>query len=94
MAFMPFPCNGLLLFCVNLPKVLLMFFNKFASSSIPYFNIYGGESSRILNSEFETVQGSVVVVEVVVVIVLFTVILSKDTFMMITVLIGVHVYQH
>ena len=38
MAAMPFPCNGHLLCCVNIPTVLLMFFNKFASCPIPYFN--------------------------------------------------------
>ena len=27
MASMPFPCNGHLLCCVNIPTVLLMFFN-------------------------------------------------------------------
>ena len=37
---MPFPCNGHLLCCVNIPAVLLMFFNKFASCSIPYFNLF------------------------------------------------------
>ena len=37
MAAIPFPCNGHLLCCVNIPTVLLMFFNKFASCSIPYF---------------------------------------------------------
>ena len=35
---MPFPCNGHVFCCVNIPTVLLMFFNKFASCSIPYFN--------------------------------------------------------
>ena len=38
MAAMLFPCNGHLLCCVNIPTVLLMFFNKLASCSIPYFN--------------------------------------------------------
>ena len=40
MVAMPFPCNGLLLCCVNLPKVLLKFCNKSASYSIPYFNLF------------------------------------------------------
>ena len=40
MAPMLFPCNGLLLCWVNLPKVLLMFLNKFDSCSIPYFNFF------------------------------------------------------
>ena len=40
MAALPFPCNGLLLCCVNLSKVFLMFFNKFASCSFPYFIIF------------------------------------------------------
>ena len=40
MAAMPFPCNGHLLCCVNIPTVLLMFFNKFASCSIPFFNLF------------------------------------------------------
>ena len=31
MVAMPLPCNGFLLCCVNIPTVLLMFFNKFAS---------------------------------------------------------------
>ena len=39
MAAIPFPCNGHLLCCVKKPTVLLMFFNKFASCSIPYFNL-------------------------------------------------------
>ena len=34
----PFPYNGHLLCCVNIPTVLLMFFNKFANCSIPCFN--------------------------------------------------------
>ena len=34
---MPFPCNGLMLCCVNIPTVLLMFFNKFASCSFYFF---------------------------------------------------------
>ena len=38
MAAMPFPYNGRLLCCVNIPTVLLMFLNKFASYSVPYFN--------------------------------------------------------
>ena len=38
MAAMPFPCNCHLLCCVNISTVLLMFFSKFASCSIPYFN--------------------------------------------------------
>ena len=36
---LPFPCNGHLLCCVNIPTVLLMFFYKFASS-IPYFSLF------------------------------------------------------
>ena len=39
MAAMPFPCNSLLLWYVNIPTVLLMFFNEFASCSIPCFNL-------------------------------------------------------
>ena len=39
LAAMPFPCNGLLLCCVNIPTLLFMFSNKLASCSIPYFNI-------------------------------------------------------
>ena len=37
MAAMPFPCNGLsfVVFILNIPTVLLMFFHKFASS-IPF----------------------------------------------------------
>ena len=38
MAAMLFLCNGHLLCCVNIPTGLLMFFNKFASCSILYFN--------------------------------------------------------
>ena len=37
---MPFPCNGLMLCFVNIPTVLLMFFNKFSSCSIPHFNYF------------------------------------------------------
>ena len=40
MAAMPFPCNAHLFCFVNIPTVLLMFFNKFASCSIPYFNLF------------------------------------------------------
>ena len=32
---MQFPCNGHLLCCVKIPTVLLMFFNKLASCSVP-----------------------------------------------------------
>ena len=39
MAAIPFPCNGLLLRCVNIPTVLLMFFNKFARNSVLFFSI-------------------------------------------------------
>ena len=35
MAAMPFPCNGHLLCRVNIRTVLLMFFHKLASCSIP-----------------------------------------------------------
>ena len=37
---MPFLCNGLMLCCDNIPTVLLMFFNKFSSCSVPYFNLF------------------------------------------------------
>ena len=40
MVAMPFPCNGLLLCCVNIPAILLVFFNEFAFCSIPYFNLF------------------------------------------------------
>ena len=40
MAAMPFPCKDHLLCCVNIPTVLLMFFNNFASCTIPYFNLF------------------------------------------------------
>ena len=40
MAAIPLPCNGHLLCCVNIPTILLIFFNKFASCSIPYFNLF------------------------------------------------------
>ena len=50
MAAIPFPCNGLLLCCVNIPTVLLMFFNKFASCSIPYFNSNLINKANIMSS--------------------------------------------
>ena len=50
-AAMPFPFNCLLICCVNLPKVLFMFFNKFASCSIHYFIIFIVDSLALaLNS--------------------------------------------
>ena len=47
MAAMPFPCNGLMLCCVNIPTVSLMFFNKFAWRSIPYFNIFSATAATV-----------------------------------------------
>ena len=41
MAAMPIPCNVLLLYCVNIPTVLLMFLNKFARCTIPFTNQLG-----------------------------------------------------
>ena len=34
------PCSGHLLCCVNQPTVLLIFFNKLGSCSVPYFNLF------------------------------------------------------
>ena len=45
MAAMPFPCNGHLLSCMNIPTVLLMFFNKFAMLCIL-------TSERVLRTPF------------------------------------------
>ena len=50
MAAMPFPCNGLLLYCAIIPKELLMFFSKFASCSIPYFKFAWDCLALALNS--------------------------------------------
>ena len=47
MAAMAFPCNGVMLCCVNIPTVSLMFFNKFAWRSIPYFNIFSATAATV-----------------------------------------------
>ena len=39
MAAMPFPCKGHLLCCVNIPAVLLTFFNKLLVLILVYFYI-------------------------------------------------------
>ena len=53
MAAMPFPWKGHLLCCVNIPTVLLMFFNKFAGCSIPYFNLsYCKKNCNFLRCHF------------------------------------------
>ena len=51
---MPFPCSGLLICCANIPKVLLMFFNKLASFSIPYLD--GLESWKHCSKFFSNVH--------------------------------------
>ena len=38
MAATPFLCIGHLLFCVNIPTVLLIFFKKLLICPVPYFN--------------------------------------------------------
>ena len=59
MAAMPFPCNGILLFQGNLPRVLSVLVLKIASCLIPYidsFLILNGEWSSFLFKDFLKVK--------------------------------------